>query len=91
MKRAKIFATSYKELQLDLRKLPQTKESVFPLVGNLMNEAIDSFNFTDRGSNGTIPELMPSALEYTEPDTLMKIKIPRAGTNLSKFTLANQF
>jgi hypothetical protein len=82
LKRGKIFAKSVKELQLDFTKLPQT-ESVFPLVGNLMYEAIDSFNFTDRGSNGAIPELMPAVLEATEVDKPMKIKIPRTGTIFS--------
>jgi len=80
LRRGKIFAKSVKELQLDFSKLPQT-ESVFPLVGNLMQESIDSFNFTDRGSNGCIPELLPSALEASEPDKPMKITIPRAGTS----------
>jgi hypothetical protein len=80
LRRSKIFAKSIKDLQLDFSKLPQT-ESVFPLIGNLMNESIDSFNFTDRGSNGCIPELLPSVLESSEPDKLMKISIPKAGTN----------
>lgn len=76
MRKNKIFAKTAEELQLDFSKLPVTK-SVFPLVGNLFNEAIDSFEFTDRGSNGAIPMLMRSALETCEPDSLMKINIPR--------------
>lgn len=78
MRRGKIFAKSVKDLQLDFTKLSQT-ESVYPQVGNLMFEAIDSFNFTERGSNGAIPDLMFSVLEDTEIDKPMKIKIPRTG------------
>jgi hypothetical protein len=68
-----IFPKSKKELQLDFNKL-QHSESVYPVVGNLMAEAVDSFLFTKRSANGAVKELLPNHLECSENDKPMKVR-----------------
>ncbi|CAB3368268.1 Hypothetical predicted protein [Cloeon dipterum] len=91
LKRSQVYSKNKEDLLMDQSK-NRKLNSTFPVLGNLMQEAVDSFKFTERPKSG-VEELQLSMLEKSEPNTPMKIAMdpisrePCLCPTLKKFSL----
>jgi hypothetical protein len=53
------------------------RNKLFPIVGNMMDESLESFTFTERSRNGAVPEMLREALESLPDNAPVKITVPK--------------
>lgn len=53
------------------------RNKLFPIVGNMMDESLESFTFTERSRNGAVPEMRREALESLSENAPVKVTVPK--------------